>query len=347
MDPEAGESGSEGLNPPTRTFYSTTSGTEFLNEMREDYLAHEQANKERQEKADLRQEAFLQQINSEVTKLTSAVQTLIQALKPPTPPIIPLGAPPEIRSNPADYYTPPPRGQTPYGVTYDPRERTLPPQSPQDRTPPVRGYTVPPDSTSNGGDTSRAGRIPGIKPQKFYGRDGENILAWLHKMDAVFTANGVPEEMKVANACTLLRDDADSYYYYLVVKNNGIAPSWRDLTRALISKYENTDTRQDALRQKLRDIKYQGHSQMAEFCERFRIIEAQIYEMAFPDRLYLFTSNLPSDLALHLKDQQIQRSKDMEVVYQYAREWAATRVNSRPTHHPHHHRRTKPLLKFG
>jgi hypothetical protein len=61
---------------------------------------------------------------------------------------------------------------------------------------------------------------------------------------------------------------------------------------------------------------------MTEFCEEFRALEAQIYDMAFADRLNNFLSKIPVDGALHIRN-AIHDTRDMEVVYRIAREWAA------------------------
>jgi len=89
---------------------------------------------------------------------------------------------------------------------------------------------------------------------------------------------------------------------------------------------------------------------MPEYCEEFRFIESQIYDMAFPDRLLNFSKSIPVELALHIRNSDLQ-SKDMEVVYQLARQWATSAITSRalqsPGHHRSKHRESKPLLKFG
>jgi len=87
---------------------------------------------------------------------------------------------------------------------------------------------------------------------------------------------------------------------------------------------------------------------MVEFCEKFRLIESQIYEMAFSDRLGYFVDKLrPAEAAMHIRNADSIRSKDMEVVYQLARQWAANSRIVKPGNSHEGHRYGKPLVKFG
>jgi hypothetical protein len=160
--------------------------------------------------------------------------------------------------------------------------------------------------------------------------------------------NATAEDLKVPAASSLVEGDAGNFYYYLLVSNSGITPTWKQFRHALLQKYENATARQDLLRAKLRKIRFGGTSQMIEYCEEFRAIESQVYDMAFPDRLYWFTKRLPKEAELYIRDIDL-RSTDMEVVYQAARQWAARRPSGKSsdnhgTSKPH---RAKKLLKFG
>jgi len=84
------------------------------------------------------------------------------------------------------------------------------------------------------------GHVPGIKIPKFHGKDGENVLAWLHTVKQFFQLNGTSEDNKVATASSGLRGDAKSFFYYLVVKNNYKDPPWQFFEQKFIAKYENT-----------------------------------------------------------------------------------------------------------
>src|ERR1700694_3682401 len=69
------------------------------------------------------------------------------------------------------------------------------------------------------GDTPRTGtnrRVGGIKPPKFRGKDGENVLSWLHKVENWFLMNRIAEDFKVPAVSSLVAGDADNFYYYLV-----------------------------------------------------------------------------------------------------------------------------------
>ena len=65
---------------------------------------------------------------------------------------------------------------------------------------------------------------------------------------------------------------------------------------------------------------------MNEYCEEFRALEAQIYDMAFADRLNNFLQKLPVEGALYIRN-AARDTRDMEVIYRIAREWA-TNVRS-------------------
>ena len=44
--------------------------------------------------------------------------------------------------------------------------------------------------------------------------------------------------------------------------------------------------------------------------------------MAFTDRLNYLLAKIPSDIAMHIRNQGSLHSKDMEIVYQLAWQWA-------------------------
>ena len=100
--------------------------------------------------------------------------------------------------------------------------------------------------------------------------------------------------------------------------------------------------REEILRHKLAMVRFKGTQRMAEYCEQFRHYEAQIYDMAFPDRLTIFLGKLPQEAAMFIRNADLG-AKDMEVVYRLARTWA-TNVRStvvpRRIHAP-------PLIRFG
>lgn len=176
-------------------------------------------------------------------------------------------------------------------------------------------------------------------------------MAWLHSVKQFFKLNGVAEDNKVATVSNALRRGAKNFYYHLVASRRYKDPPWPVFEKEFIAKYENAAARGDLLRDKLQRIRYHGTSRMAEYCEDFRSIESQIYDMAFPDRLLNFSRPIPADLAMHLRNSDL-RSQDMEVVYQLARQWATSAVTSRALqysghHHRSKHREGKSLLQFG
>jgi hypothetical protein len=321
-----------------------------ISELKDNFDERVTALKARQCRADERQEGLLQDLHAQVTELVTSVQMLVQVMRPSTTATTG-NAYSQSATTPWNAYSFeenvdegnqwsrthdarfPNTKKTP-GNAYSQNATT----APATRRPPVREVTaLPSDEDVDGGNQrSRAhsARVLGTRPPKFRGKDGENVLSWLHKVEHFFVMHGVEEEMKVPTVSALVYGDADNFYFYLVVRKDGNAPTWKEFRHAYIAKYENATARRDLLRQKLQSIRYRGHSRMNDFCKSFRFIEAQIYDMAFAERFFFFSEPLPEELALYLQDINL-RSEDMEVVYQAARQWATRRVAS------------KRLLKFG
>jgi hypothetical protein len=133
--------------------------------------------------------------------------------------------------------------------------------------------------------SGESGRSPGLKVPKFRAKEGENVMAWLYLLDNYFLLANVKGHMKVSTATMGLRSGAKTFGYYLVVSNKGTPLPWQDFRAEFNKKYENSEIRGLLLRQKLDAVRYPGPERMAEYCEEFREIEAQIYDMAFLDRV--------------------------------------------------------------
>ena len=54
---------------------------------------------------------------------------------------------------------------------------------------------------------------------------------------------------------------------------------------------------------------------MPHYCEKFGLIESKIYDIAFLDRFNNFLKTLPSEAAMHIRNQVTIRSEDMEIFY--------------------------------
>ena len=131
----------------------------------------------------------------------------------------------------------------------------------------------------------------------------------------------VLEKNKVYNTTKYLDGEAQKFYMYLVTVNDGKVPTWKEFRHALISRYHHPSSREDILRQKLLAVPFKGAQRMNEYCEDFRALEAQIYDMAFADRLNNFLQKLPVEGALYIRN-AARDTRDMEVIYRIAREWA-------------------------
>ena len=88
-------------------------------------------------------------------------------------------------------------------------------------------------------------------------------------------------------------------------------------------RYEKPTIRSDILRQRLKQIKFEGPSQMIEYCTAFRTIEQQLQDMHFEDKLRNFMRALPINDQIHIKLMDLG-AKDMDTVYQAAHQWAQT-----------------------
>jgi hypothetical protein len=343
-------------NPSQRVFYSATSATGFLTDLTATLAKQQKTTLE----ALREQEAFLQQINASITTLTASLQEVLREKRQngqspsQSPKPSPTDEVEERRRSPT-------RGLTP-GIIPSRSTSPLPPATPEEdeKSPAIRirsatrettASSNDPASTSQQPNSGPSARVPGIKLTKFYGDESENVLAWLHSVKQFFKLNGVTNDHKVAVASNALRRGAKSFFHYLVVNSGYKDPPWPVFEQELIAKYENMAVRADLLRDKLQNIRYHGVSKMAEYCEEFRSIESQIYDMAFPDRLLNFSRPIPAELAMHLRNSDL-RSKDMEVVYQLTRQWAISAVTSRALqssghhHHRSKHREGKSLFQF-
>jgi hypothetical protein len=316
-------------NPPQRTFFSSTSAGEFFEQL--------QAVLEAQHVRTLNaQDAFVTQINAPIVALTATIERLLGTMPPPqrSPTSSPgLGDPPPENRRPS-YERP----VSPYRA----QNRPPPPAHPN----PARETTAFTFATAETAASALGGQVSGVKLPSFHGKDGENVVAWIHQAERFFRLKNTAEDRKVDLASFSLLDDAQHFFHYCFVKNNEVDLTWDELKHALRQKYEVPRMRATLLRDKLDALHYRGPHHMPEFCEKFRQIESQIYDMAFPDRLNYFLKKLhPPEAAMHIQNQESLRSEDMEVVYQLARQWA---INARLLK-PHHerHRSGRSLLRFG
>ena len=297
------------------------------------------------------QEAFVQQINAPIVVFTANIERFLNAIQPPPPPRRSPASTPERETllspsqRPTPSFTEEAEDIPVHPYRSHPPPRLTPQTAP--RPLPVREMTA--FTTTTG---EQPANHSGVKIPKFYGKDSENVLAWLHIVDHYFLLNRTPDIEKVATVHFSLKGGARNFAHVLVVENKGIDPPWDNFRNAFIRKYENAAMRADLLRDKLKAIRYHGPHQMTEFCEKFREIESQIYDMAFPDRVNSFVDKLyPPEAAMHIKNVDSLRSKEMEVVYQLARQWANNARLSRPGNYGSGHsgspRHGKILVRFG
>ena len=85
----------------------------------------------------------------------------------------------------------------------------------------------------------------------FFGRDDENVLLWLQKIDLALEAARVHEKSKLANVAPLIRGDADSWFYWFMQQYPNGTPTYAQFKVAIIQKYKINDVRNDYLRMNL------------------------------------------------------------------------------------------------
>ena len=190
-------------------------------------------------------------------------------------------------------------------------------------------------------------RLSNMKLSKFRGKDNNDISAWFRELDRYFLLYNVKDHQKVTIASERLRGGARSYMAYLVRENNEVDPIWQQFREDFLDKYQNMAVRSVLLRQKLRAIKYEGPHKMAEYCEEFRNIEFQIYDMGYIDKIERFTGNLSDKASQAIWGGAAVKMGKMESVYQTARQWAFTHLASGEHSRQGGHRQSRRLIRFG
>ncbi|TMI78296.1 MAG: hypothetical protein E6H10_17355 [Bacteroidetes bacterium] len=349
-NPSTSTSGSKGKDKepqePPRLFYSKNTAEEFSRQLNDIFDSTRQQHTEVKEAI----ESGFTTLNESIAALTAAI---LGRERSPTPTVIPNT--PVPRSMPDIDVTPPPEEEEPRlerpepGNPRDPRympsqKHTTATLSPAPQRPlPIRELSVSPAPTQQG--TSNDGRLPlsALLP-RFKGHDSENVIFWLHEMECLFVMYNVHDKNKVYNATRYIDGEAQKFYMYLVTVNDGKVPTWKEFRHALISRYHHPTSREDILRHKLSAIQFKGTQRMTEYCEEFRALEAQIYDMAFADRLNNFLSKLTIEASLYIRN-AANDTRDMEVIYRLARQWATNvrstitsttrrRIHTQPNHQP-------------
>ena len=337
-----------------RTFFSSTSANEFFDRLQV-VLTEQHA----------QTQALVASSNATIVALTAAVQRLVDATIPQrTPSANPSentfsenpqrfenptangppqngppqnGPPPNAPSN-SPYFEQPP--VFPYRSAYHSTTPAAPPPVPPRPHRETTGFTAV-DTTASALSASTSS----IKFPVFHGKDGENVIAWLDQAERYFRLKNTHDDRKVDLASFALEDDAKSFFHYCFIRNNRIELTWPEFKHAFKQKYDVPLTQDSLLRQKLKALHCRRPERdMPNYCEKFREIESQIYRMEFPDRLDYFLEKLPSAAAMQIRSLESLRSRDMEIVYQAARQWA---INARISK-PHGSNSTgKPLLRIG
>src|SRR5579859_2482847 len=242
---------------------------------------------------------------------------------------------------PPDLYGPPRRSREPEYTYAQPnlvRAGTIPPERPRyEREVSLQPREIPPYRQPGDARAPTSSAKASIKAPKFAGTDLENITIWIWKMENYLRGTRTPLEEYFTTALSYLEGDADAFVYDLVLKNDGENPSWDAFKVSMRQRYDKPSIRSDLLRLPLEQTRFEGPSQMIEYCTAFRAIKQQLYTMDFDDKLRHFLRPLPLNGQLHVKLMDLS-ARDMDVAYQAARQWAHTFEGlraSRPLHLRH------------
>jgi hypothetical protein len=52
----------------------------------------------------------------------------------------------------------------------------------------------------------------------------------------------------------------------LLIKNEGTHPTWSKFKDAILAKFDKAEVREELLREKLEQVRYQGPAKISEFC---------------------------------------------------------------------------------
>jgi hypothetical protein len=250
--------GSKGKEAESRLFYSKATGEDFIRQLtglmdkNSDNLGTmlEKNNEDLKDSIERSMQTLSDNITASIAVLTAAILGRESATPPPPAPApAPAPAPrpltPPSVTTPDVNVTPPPeeeperpKQQNPPKPSLAPSElpdpRYQPPQkhtmatlSPAPQRPlPIRELSVSPTPNQGLNSSSNDGRLPlSTLLPKFHGRDGENIVFWLHEMESLFVIYNVQEKNKVYNASRYVDSEAQKFYMYLITVNNGIAPT--------------------------------------------------------------------------------------------------------------------------
>src|SRR4051794_24937544 len=179
---------------------------------------------------------------------------------------------------------------------------------------------IPPYRPSGDARIATAAPKTNIRPPTFAGRELENFSSWVWKMESYLRTIRVPPDDYFGTAMFYLVEEADAFVYDLVRRNNGKNLAWDTFKSEMRERYERPTIRSDLLRQKLENVRYEGPSQMIEYCTAFRAIEQQIFNMNFDDKLRTFLRPLPTNCQVYIK--LSTTANDMEACYHIARQWA-------------------------
>jgi len=332
--PPAAAAAATPTNPPDpnapggdqRTFFSGVAAAGFFEQL--------QVVLDRQHTQTLAaQEVFVTRMTEPVTSLIGLVERLLGALPasqgpaPQAPASNPVSPTPSVQQQGPPPIPERPSNERPSEEPVNPYRSPYRAPPPLPVPPPDREQTTFTFATADTAGSIPGGGISGIKLPKFSGKDGENVVSWLHQLERFFRLKNTPDNKKVDVASFSLEFDSQYFFDHCYTLNNQVELTWEEFRHAFLQKYERPRMRATLLRDKLESIRYRGPHHMPEFCETFRQIEMQILDMAFPDRLGYFLKKLyPPEAAMHIQNQDSLRSQDMEVVYQLARQWA---INAR------------------
>jgi hypothetical protein len=151
-------------------------------------------------------------------------------------------------------------------------------------------------------------------------------------MESYLQTNRVSYNDWFSTAIFSLNGEAENFVFNLVEKRRTYKMDWEEFREAMLDRYDKTAIRTDVLRQQLEKVRFEGPPKMIEYCTVFRTIEQQLLNMDFDDKLRSFLKPLTTGASLHIRNKNLE-GKDMDIVYQAAREWAHIVVDSGNNQH--------------
>ena len=125
-------------------------------------------------------------------------------------------------------------------------------------------------------------------PSKFDPKGKTPVREWIFKMEIWFQASGIPNNMKVMQAATMLEGHA--FTWWMAKNRDGDVPnSWRQFSAELIRQFDSINASVKA-RRKIQNLQQTGS--VSDYDDAFTALAFQIVDMSEPEAFHQFKSGL-------------------------------------------------------